>query len=462
MGLLGQAAKNGNPVHAERLSRHVLAQLTCMGTHTITGLLTACGQMFKDWSADYRLYDRDRADGEGLFKAVREQLCAKNGPLVVALDDTRLHKSGKKIHGVKLMRDPLGPHFRPNFILAQRFVQLSMAWHEPDGVARMVPVDWRHAPLPIKPRKDADQTAWEEYHQLSSKMRVSQVAAESIRHLRAHLDHEGHADRVLWNVVDGGFTNQTMLRQLPERTILVGRIRADAKIYTLPQEQPCGPGRHRVYGELLPTPRQLLQDPLVQSQPVQAFWAGERRTFLVKTLTPVLWRTNGKQPMMMLAIKAMDYRLKNGKRKRGEPAFLICTDPQADPADVLQHYLRRWDIETNFRDEKTIFGVGEAQVRTPSAVQNVTACAVASYALLLTAAMLHTKPDDPILLPPPKWHARKQQRITTNALVQNLRNQLLACAVNFSGFEVKNKLLTNSPKILPNLKTACIYAVSTA
>jgi hypothetical protein len=433
-----------------------------MGTHTITGLLTACGQLFKDWTADYRLYERNRVDCEGLFKTVREALCAKEGPLVVALDDTRLHKSGKKVHGAKLMRDPLGPHFRPNFILAQRFLQLSMAWHEPDGAARMIPVDWRHAPLPMKPRKDADAAAWQAFRQLSCSMRVSQVAAERIRHLRTQLDSAGHAARVLWNVVDGGFTNKTLLRQLPERTILVGRIRADAKLNAPPQEHPLGPGRRRLYGDTLPTPRQLLQDPLVQSQPMEAFWAGERRTFLVKTLAPVLWRATGKKPMLLLVIKAMDYRLKNGKRKRGEPAYLICSDPEADPATVLQHYLRRWDIETNFRDEKTILGVGEAQVRTPNAVQNVTACAVASYALLLTAALLHTKPDDPTLLPPPKWNTHGQQRITTNTLIQNLRHQLLAYSINSSGFVVKSDIATNPHKILPDIQTACIYAANTA
>jgi len=41
--------------------------------------------------------------------------------------------------------------------------------------------------------------------------------------------------------------------------------------------------------------------------------------------------------------------------------------------------------QVNFRDEKTLLGVGEAQVRDQDAVQNVTATAVAGYALLLAA-----------------------------------------------------------------------------
>jgi hypothetical protein len=43
----------------------------------------------------------------------------------------------------------------------------------------------------------------------------------------------------------------------------------------------------------------------------------------------------------------------------------------------------------NFRDEKTILGVGEAQVRKKEAVQKVPALAVAAYATLLALA-IHT------------------------------------------------------------------------
>src|SRR6516162_5625001 len=53
---------------------------------------------------------------------------------------------------------------------------------------------------------------------------------------------------------------------------------------------------------------------------------------------------------------------------------------------LLQSYLWRWDIEINFRDQKSLLGVGEAQVRHPRSVQNQPAMAVAAYGLLLLAA----------------------------------------------------------------------------
>jgi len=58
------------------------------------------------------------------------------------------------------------------------------------------------------------------------------------------------------------------------------------------------------------------------------------------------------------------------------------------PADqLLQAYLWRWDIETNFRDEKTILGTGQAQVRNPASTRIVPQMMVAAYSLLLLAGI---------------------------------------------------------------------------
>ena len=51
----------------ERARRLSLAQLACLGRHTLTGLLCACGRQFLDWSADYRLFSKDRWEVRQLF-----------------------------------------------------------------------------------------------------------------------------------------------------------------------------------------------------------------------------------------------------------------------------------------------------------------------------------------------------------------------------------------------------------
>src|SRR5713101_4454722 len=45
-----------------------LSALTCLGRHTLSGLLYATGQQFRDWSAAYRLFERERLDSDALWR----------------------------------------------------------------------------------------------------------------------------------------------------------------------------------------------------------------------------------------------------------------------------------------------------------------------------------------------------------------------------------------------------------
>ena len=447
--------------NAQRMVEHLLAQLTCLGTHTITGLLTTCGRQFRDWSADYRLYERSRVVPLQLFEPVRRWLCEnQQGPIVMAMDDTRVRKTGRKIDGVKYMRDPMGPPFRVNFIRAQRFLQTSMAYKSANGSARMIPVDWVHAPVAKKPKPSASKKEWQDYKVRKNRTRISAVGAQRITHMRSWLDEQGARDRRLWVTVDGSFTNATVFKHLPENTTLVGRIRADAKLYFLPERQ-LPKGRKRVYGDKAPTPEQVRQDPGIPWQHVHAFFGGKVRRLRVKQVKPLRWRTAGQQHTLQLLVLApTPYRLsKNGKLLYRKPAYLICTDPHASLQEIVQHYLWRWDIEVNFRDEKTLLGVGQAQVRTQQAVQNVTGCAVGAYAILLTAAaQCQANNANCQHLPPPKWQPKRTARPTTMNLIKNLRYELWARSIYFSGFVTPNPNYKTTHKTNADPKSAIFYA----
>jgi len=45
---------------AERARTLGLSALTCLGRHTLSGLLCTAGQQFRDGSAAYRLFERER------------------------------------------------------------------------------------------------------------------------------------------------------------------------------------------------------------------------------------------------------------------------------------------------------------------------------------------------------------------------------------------------------------------
>ena len=424
----------------QRARRHCLAHLVGFGRHTISSLLRAQNRHQQDWSADYRLYSRERFEAQALFEQVRlavEQTLGPRQPLVVAMDDSLLRKTGRHIHGVRYQRDPLSPPFHVNLVRGLRVLQISAALPQGGGMARMVPIDFQHAVLPPKPPKKAGAKEWEDYQQIKAEKNINCAGFQRLAALRQQMDQKGSADRGLVASVDGRFTNKTFLRQVPERTVIVGRIRKDAVLHDLPENQPAR-GRKRKYGPLLATPEELLKDERVPFQTVRAFAAGKVHDFQIKRLQPVLMRLDrAARPVQIVVIKPLGYRLKKGgKLLYRQPAFLVCTDPQMSLEDLLQDFLWRWDIEVNFRDEKTLLGVGQAQVRTEAANQNAPALAVAAYALLLMASVkAYGQNGAPDRLLEAKWYQRKPpERATTTELINQLRRELWSEALNCNHF----------------------------
>ena len=266
---------------AERARALGLSALTCLGRHTLSGLLCTAGQQFRDWSAAYRLLERERLAPQALWRVplsgVLETL-PPTRPVVALLDDTLVRKRGHRIAGTSWRRDPLGPHFADNFIWASRFLQISLALPEhpaaPASSARAIPVDLQHAPSPRKPSRRADAQQWQSWRALSAAATISRRGAERLTHLRQAIDEfAGGATRALLVCADATFTNRTVLRDLPPRTTLIGRIRKDARLYARPTaaEENHGRGRHRSYGRLQPTPDQWRRDESIPWTSVQAF-----------------------------------------------------------------------------------------------------------------------------------------------------------------------------------------------
>lgn len=458
---------------AERAQALSLSSLLCLGRHTVTGLLTTCGLEFQDWSAEYRLFSRHRLPAAELFAVIRRAVLAElpsDAPFCVAIDDSLLHKTGIRIPGVAWRRDPLGPHFQTNFVRAQRVLQFSASVPLSNGDYRMVPISFQHAPTPIKPSSKAPVEEVEQYRQAARLARIPLVASRQIDSLRQALDAEPNgAQRPLHLFVDGGYTNATVLKKLPSRTTLVGRIRKDAKLYFPPESalSPQKPGRPRRYGAPAPTPEQLRQDDAVPWTSLEVFISGAVHRLRVKHLQPVLWRTAGLQHTLQLVVIApLSYRLrKNSKLLYRQPAFLICTNPALDLRSLVQGYVQRWGIEVNFREEKTLLGVGQAQVRNTKSVEAVPALQVASYAMLLLATLrslnLAVKPD---LLPAPKWAADTvPPRFSTPRAINQLRAEVWGRGLgvsNFSDFATLSTPAAKPEKFLPDLRSAVLYAVN--
>jgi len=457
----------------QRAQRLAYGLLLCLRTHLTSNAICATGRQFLDWSADYRLFSRSHWDPHALFDPIFDHLAAllpsEQAPVVAALDDTLCRKTGRHIPGVTYARDPLSPPFHVNLVRGLRFVQASIMVRAIGllGPARALPVRFEPAPPAVKPKsckgaskhtrqKQANQkknqkrktkentrahasknkaavlTPEEKEYRLQKKLRaLTQVGVRVLHSLRESLDARPETSRRQLLVSgDGSYTNRTVLRQLPQRTTFLGRIRKDAKLFLplLPTSATRAGGRPRRYGAPAPTPEQVLADKAVPAVPVRCFAAGQVRQIPVKVLPLVYWRQAGPDmPLLLVVIKPLGYRLRKGsKLLYRQPAFLICTDPQLDLQTLLQAYIDRWEIECNHRDEKSLTGVAQGQVWNPLAVARLPQFQVAIYSLLLLASVLaYGFQRTGVYLPLPLWR-RKSIRPSVLDLLNLLRDQIFA------------------------------------
>lgn len=441
----------------------------CPGRHTVSGLISVFGKQFTDWTSHYALYAKDRVNEEAIFGQCRkevEDLQPAGAPLCVALDDTILRKRGRRIPGTAFRRDPLGPSFSVNLVWAQRVQSLSAALTDENGDVRMVPIGFQDASTPRKPRITAAPEALVAYKEEMKQRNLNALAIGALGCLQRERAQENQGCAPALHVlVDGSYTNKNMLRKLPENTVLIGRVRKDARLNAKPSKQDAL-GRKRLYGEDLPTPEQIRQDPAIPWVPVAVRVNGQARDFEVKTLAPIRWRVAGKTDLRLVIIRPIGFRPRQGARMSyTQPAYLICTDPGLPLQELLQQYVWRWDIEVNHRDAKTILGVGQAQVRNENSVESIPASAVAAYAMLLIAAIkAYGKGGKPAVIPEAKWRRPKKKiRPSTQDLLNELRRELWASAIradHLRDFTNAARDQTTPIKCGPNLPSSLFAATA--
>lgn len=427
-----------------------------------------CGRQFEDWSASYRLFEHRRFDREKLFRVPRQAVTDAlddNAPLCVVMDDTLIPKRGKKVADARWRHDPRGPPFNHQIVWGQRLVQLSAVLTPKDKAPhgpRAVPIDLELQSLPKAPPRKATEEQKRLYQVQRRRNAVSRLGAQRVAALRKALDEDGQSRRALIVAVDGGYTNKSLLKTLPPRTTLVGRVRKDAKLFAPPHPTPLrGRGRKRLYGKALPTPEELLRDDSVAWRQTTAFAARQERTFQYKTLGPCRWRGAGGKDLRLIVLRPLSRKPHQAGRRLffAHPGYLLCTDPDLSVSRAVQAYLWRWEIEVGFREQKTQLGLGQAQTRTRPAVSAVLEFTAYTYALLLLAAH-----NVQVRTPPrPKWQppTKITQRITLGQMISLMRSDLWGRALgltNKNDFVANNPPPTKSPKISDTLQSAVIYA----
>ena len=373
-----------------RATRQALGSLICLGRRTVSRIIWANGGQDRSWGAEYFLHSRCRWNPQQLFAPMfKRALPWCPGSYVgVAIDDTRLHKTGRSIVQAFFQRDPLSPPFHVNLMLGLRFLQASllMPLHRRAAVStRALPIRFQEAPRVKRPGRKASPEEWKSYRVAARVHNLSQQCVTMMTELRQALDAAGGALKTLMLAVDGSFCNRTVFAALVKGVEIVARVRKDAVLCFR-----ATPGLRRFYEREKFTPEQVRQNESMPWQTTRIFYGGKRRRVRYKLVLNVLWQGGARRRYLRLLVVApTPYRKrKSGRLYYRNPAFLLTTDLNAHPHTLLQIYFDRWQIEVNHREEKDTLGVGQAQLWNVVSVPKQPVLAVAAYSALLLASLL--------------------------------------------------------------------------
>ncbi|MGH3518926.1 MAG: IS701 family transposase [Haloechinothrix sp.] len=310
----------------------VSAWVRATGRRTICGMVAVMDPATRAAHDAYHRFVRAGAwSMDTLWAAMVRAVLAHvgTGPIVVILDDTVLHRPGRRVEGAGTWRDAV--RSSGNSVVFVRGLNLVV-------LAVRIKPPWGGMPIAV-PVGVALHTKGGDT--------LTTLAAQLIRQLADRLP-----GRSFILCADGAYAS--LARAGLPRTTIISRMRRDAALYRPAPPRTGKRGRPRLRGERLPTPPELAAKVRhKQWATLTIDWRGRSETRLVWA-TEVLWYGACPKATVLLVV----VRDPDGK----EPDdYFFSTDTATAPATVVSIYTDRWCIEVCNRDVKQVVGAHEPQ-----------------------------------------------------------------------------------------------------
>ena len=279
----------------QRGVRQALGSLICLGRRCLTRIIWTNGGQDRSWSAEYFLHSRCQWEPQELFRPILKQAldyCSQR-LVSVAIDDTRLRKTGRSIPQAFYQRDPLSPPFHVNLVLGLRFLQASLLVplhrNAPVGT-RALPIRFQEVSRVKRPAKRATEEMHQQYREAAKqKEPVAQLllwrwASSCVRNWTMP---EAGAKCWCWPVMAA---SAIALAFWPDSGTLGkvagARPQGRAKLCYRALASEHGVPR-RFYGTEKFTPEQVRQDQSREWKTTKIFYGGKRRKIRYKEVAEV-------------------------------------------------------------------------------------------------------------------------------------------------------------------------------
>jgi hypothetical protein len=344
---------------------------TTRGGH-VTDAILAAG-LTRSWTTYYWFLEYGRWAWLAVWQALLAVLTALFAPAVwyVVIDDTVVERISARAPGSLIHHNHTAKPNRPRFLRGQGWLCL----------AAVVERDWKVGAVPLMlrlVRRGANRG------KLRSARFLLRLLGNRLGQVRVLLDAWFMRGWLILATVADGHT-------------VIGRVRRDLALYSVPKPARCRRGRPRKYGERVTRSR-------IEALPLQ-----RSAQILYGNLEVVRFRTARVAARFLKGrvVRAVWVQLERPDRrdKPTEERLLICTDPGLPATEIITGYAKRWSVEPLFAAIKHQWGLKDAWQRSRQVLMRWVTLVAAGYALSQILAHL-----DPARLPgladPAPWRPR--------------------------------------------------------
>lgn len=293
---------------------------------------------------------------------------AREGPLVLGIDETIERRRGAKIAAAGIYRDPVRSS-RSHFVKVKglRWVCLMV----------LVPIPWagRVWALPFLTALAPS----ERYAQARGRRHKSLTvwARQLLRQV-----HRWLPQRQLVVVADRTYAALDLLAALRPAATVVTRLRLDAQLFTpAPPRIPHQKGRPRLVGQRLPTLKWRSADPSAAwtRLPITNWYGRQAREVEILSETAI-WYHTGLPPVPIRWVLIRDPVGKFATQA------LLCTDLNAAPEQILAWFVQRWQLEVTFQAMRAHLGLETQRQWTALAIARTTPALLGLFSLVTLLA----------------------------------------------------------------------------
>jgi hypothetical protein len=374
------------PLFSARVWEHVQVLLTgailAPAQRTVAAALRVTGRaQVRQFHRYHRVLSRAEWSGLAVGRVLLGLLVAAfvpTGPLLFGIDETLERRRGKRIAAKGIYRDPVHSS-HSHFVKASglRWVCLML----------LVRIPWaaRIWALPVLTAL-APSTRYD-----AARGRRHKTLTDWARQLLLVV-RRWWPERAIVAVADSTYAALEFLaacRAWRAPVTVVTRLRLDAALYDpAPPRRPGQTGRPRRKGARQPTLAAVAADPSTTWTTLTvAHWYGTGERAVEVASATAVWYHSGLPPVPLRWVLIRDPHGKFATQA------LLCTDPAADPAQILAWFIQRWQLEVTFEEARRHLGVEPQRQWSEAAIRRTTPVLLGLFSLVTLLA--HRQMPDP-------------------------------------------------------------------